>query len=425
MQKENIKNRIERSSAIPMNTLVTRKKQTKGYYKIEHVPITNIQKNSDNPRLIKGDQFKSLCKSLEESPELFEARPILVVPENGHLKILGGNMRFEAAKTLKMTSVIIMEGLTEAQKRAIAIKDNGAWGEWNFDLLFKQWADLPLADWGVELPKGWLAGSGEVVEDGFDSEAEAEKIVKPITKKGDIWLLGNHRVLCGDSTKKEDVERLLDRQKVGLLLTDPPYGISIVRKVDKATGKGQIGSGGKKYSPVVGDETTETARKIYQLSRELSIRNLIIWGGNYFTDFLPPSPCWIIWDKRVDQASNNFADCEIAWASFTSPARLYRQIWNGYTREGKRNIEGSKRVHPTQKPVGLFAFCINDYSALGDIILDLFLGSGPALIAAEQLGHTCYGMEIDPIYCDVICKRWENFTGKKRILKKMRGKKYV
>ncbi len=260
----------------------------KDCYKIEHVPITNIQKNPDNPRFIKGDQFKSLCKSLEESPELFEARPILVAPENGHFKILGGNMRFEAAKTLKMTSVpiIIMEGLTEAQKRAIAIKDNGAFGEWDFSVLATEWSDLPLEDWGIELPKGWLS-VGEVVEDDFDAQAEADKIVEPVTQPGDIWLLGKHRVMCGDSTKKEDVERLLGQQQAGLLLTDPPYGINIVRKVDKA-GKGQIGSGGKKYSPIVGDETTETAKKIYQLSKEIGIKKVILWGGNYFTDFLPP-----------------------------------------------------------------------------------------------------------------------------------------
>ena len=176
------------------------------------------------------------------------------------------------------------------------------------------------------------------------------------------------------------------------------------------------------YSPIVGDETTETAKKIYHLSQEIDIKKVILWGGNYFTDFLPPSPCWVIWDKRVDTSSNNFADCEIAWTSFTSPARIYRQVWNGYTREGKRHVEGITRVHPTQKPVGLFAFCINNYSDEKEIILDLFLGSGPALIAAEQLCRTCYGMEIDPIYCDVTCKRWEKFTGKKAILKKTGGK---
>ena len=162
-------------------------------------------------------------------------------------------------------------------------------------------------------------------------------------------------------------------------------------------------------------------RKVYQLSQEIGIKKGILWGGNYFTDFLPPSPCWIVWDKRVEPSSNNFADCEIAWTSLTSPARMYRQIWNGYTREGKRDVEGLKRVHPTQKPVGLYAFCINNYSdAGGDNRRPV--SSDPVLpsIAAEQLGRICYGMEIDPVYCDVICKRWENFTGNKPILEQNR-----
>jgi hypothetical protein len=287
--KNEITNGQRGPSFIPMDT-TGEWRRPRDCYKIQKSPITKIQKNPDNPRLIKDDQFRSLCKSLEESPELFEARPILVTPENGYLKVLAGNMRFEAAKTLKMETVpiIVMEGLTEAQKRAIAIKDNGAWGEWDFDILATKWADLPLSDWGVELPKGWLS-AGEVVEDDFDAQAEAEQIVEPLTRPGDIWHMGRHRVMCGDSTKREDVERLLCQQSPGLLLTDPPYGINIVRKVDEA-GKGRIGSGGKKYSPIMGDESTDTARAIYKLSRELGIGKAIIWGGNYFTDFLPPPP---------------------------------------------------------------------------------------------------------------------------------------
>ncbi|HOQ43005.1 MAG TPA: DNA methyltransferase [Smithellaceae bacterium] len=391
----------------------------KGMYKIEFLPINNVNLNENNPRLIKDEAFKRLVKSLKESPALFRARPLLCSDRTGRLVILGGNMRYLAAKKLEYTKVpvIVLTGLTEYQEKTITIKDNGSFGKWDFSVLGNAWSDLPLEDWGVELPNGWLSGSDEVIEDNFDTEAEADKITEPVTQKGDIWLLGNHKIMCGDATKKEDVEKLMGSQQGNLLLTDPPYGVNIICKVNKATGKGRIGSGGNSYSPIIGDETTETAQKIYRLSQKIGIKKIILWGGNYFTDFLPPSPCWIIWDKRVDTASNNFADCEIAWTSFTSPARIYRQIWNGYTREGKRDVEGLKRVHPTQKPVGLFAFCINNYSDVGEIILDLFLGSGPALIAAEQLGRICYGIEIDPVYCDVICKRWENLTGKKPILK--------
>ncbi|MBN1547256.1 MAG: DNA modification methylase [Syntrophaceae bacterium] len=390
----------------------------KNTYNIEYLPINNVRLNEKNPRLIKDPAFKRLVKSLQDSPELFKARPLICSDRTGELIILGGNMRYLAAKELHYTEVpvIIMTGLTEDQEKAIIIKDNGTFGEWDFSILESDWSDFPLEDWGVDLPENWLTESAEVIEDNFNAEAEAEKIIEPVTKAGDIWLLGNHRIMCGDSTKREDVDRLMGPCHGDLLLTDPPYGISIVGKIDKTTGKGQIGKGGKRYSPVIGDETTETARKIYCLSQEIGIKKAILWGGNYFTDFLPPSPCWIIWDKRVDTGSNNFADCEMAWTNLTSPARLYHQLWNGYAREGKRNIEGLARVHPTQKPVGLFAFCMDNYSQQGEIILDLFLGSGPALIAAEQLGRICYGMEMDPIYCDVICTRWAQFTGNKPIL---------
>ena len=382
---------------------------------IKKVKLSDIKLNPDNPRMISKGDMNLLVKSLTDFPEMMQMREIVV---DEKMTVLGGNMRTLAlrkAKAQECTAKIV-KGLTLEQKREFIIKDNGSMGEWNMDILADAWSDLPLADWGVKLPEDWMSPNKEAKEDDFDADAEADKIVKPVTRRGDIWLLGKHRIMCGDSKKKEDVERLMGPQRRCLLLSDPPYGVKIVGKVDKATGKGQIGSGGKKYSPIIGDETTEAAEKIYRLSQEIGIRKAILWGGNYFTDFLPPSPCWIIWDKRVDASSNNFADCEIAWTSLTFPAKMYRQLWNGYTREGKRDVEGLKRVHPTQKPVGLFAFCINNYAEAEEIILDLFLGSGPALIAAEQLGRICYGMEIDPVYCDVICKRWEDFTGKKPIL---------
>jgi DNA modification methylase len=391
---------------------------------IKKVKLSEIKLNPDNPRKISKCDMDLLVKSLTDFPEMLQMREIVV---DETMTVLGGNMRTLAlrkAKAKECTAKIV-KGLTPEQKREFIIKDNGSMGEWNMDILANAWSDLPLADWGVKLPEDWMSSEKEGKEDDFDADAEADKIIKPVTKRGDIWLLGKHRIMCGDSTNKEDVELLMGIRQGGLLLTDPPYGINIIGKVDKTTGKGQIGSGGKRYSPIVGDETTETAEKIYRLSQEIGIRKVILWGGNYFTDFLPPSPCWIIWDKRVESSSNNFADCEIAWTSLTSPARVYHQLWNGYSRAGKRDVEGLRRVHPTQKPVGLFAFCINNYSEAEEIILDLFLGSGSALIAAEQLDRICYGMEIDPVYCDVICKRWKDFTGKKPILEQNEGEQHI
>ena len=165
----------------------------------------------------------------------------------------------------------------------------------------------------------------------------------------------------------------------------------------------------KTYNTIIGDETTETAKKSYEVGKNVS-DNQIIFGGNYFTDFLPVSRCWIVWDK---DNTGNFADAELAWTSFDKGVRLYKWTWNGLVRQGDRKTEGITRLHPTQKPVGMLAEIIKDFSEEENIILDLFGGSGSTLMACEQLNRKCYMCELDPHYVDVIIQRWETLTGKK------------
>ena len=162
---------------------------------------------------------------------------------------------------------------------------------------------------------------------------------------------------------------------------------------------------------VKGDETTETAKKSFEILKGISNKQ-IIWGGNYFIDFLPFSVSWLIWDKRGEMNSNNFADGEMAWCSFNTPVRIYKQIWNGMIREG----EHEKRVHPTQKPVRMLGDILKDFTNESEIVLDVFGGSGSTLIACEQLNRSCYMMEYEPHYVDVIIKRWETLTGEKAVL---------
>jgi len=184
-----------------------------------------------------------------------------------------------------------------------------------------------------------------------------------------------------------------------IVISDPPYGIDIVSSV------GTIGAGGAAnpgvYSKVIGDETTKTAEDFYNTCVSIGIKRFILWGGNYFTDFLPFSYSWIIWDKRGEMNSNNFADGEMAWCSFHTRVRIYKQIWNGMIREG----ESEKRVHPTQKPVRMLSEVISDHAKEDEIIFDGFLGSGSTMAASDQLHRKCYGMELDPKYCDVTVKR--------------------
>jgi DNA modification methylase len=242
----------------------------------------------------------------------------------------------------------------------------------------------------------------EAEEDDFDSKLPET----PETVLGDLYEIGEHRLLCGDSTDSDQVAKLMNGSKADMVFTDPPYGIKVVqgKKVGGDKPFGNVGGNNivkaKEYSEIIGDDTTDTAKEFYQTCISLGMENFIIWGGNYFTDFLNPSMCWIIWDK---ENTGNFADVEMAWTSFNKGAKLYRWQWNGMIRKGDKSIEGKTRVHPTQKPVGLFGDIFNDFQF--NICFDGFLGSGSTMVASHQLKRKCYGMELDPKYCDVIVKR--------------------
>ena len=191
-----------------------------------------------------------------------------------------------------------------------------------------------------------------------------------------------------------------------IAIIDPPYGISVVggSKSFGSVGGSNIVSANR-YSSIIGDDTTETAKKIYNLLTNIGVTKCVIWGGNYFTDFLPPSRCWIVWDKKERDWKDNFSDFEMAWTSFNSPSKIIRHTWMGMIQKGERE----KRVHPTQKSAEMIAEVIKMFSAEDDFILDLFGGSGSTLIACEKTNRQCFMMEIDPIYIDICVIRWINY----------------
>lgn len=342
----------------------------------------------------------------------------LVVDKDGVVVV--GHCRLLAAKKLKQKEVpcLIADDLTDEQIKKYRVLDNKLnESPWDLELLAEDIEGLDFD--GYDLDFGFdedIAGAApdEVVEDDFDVNVPQE----PKAKMGDIYQLGNHRLMCGDSTDKATVEMLMDGKKADMVFTDPPYGIDVVQG-NKIGGDKPFGSsGGKdivktnKYMGIKGDETTDTAKLNFEIIKELS-ENQIIFGGNYFTDFLPPKSCWCIWDK---ENTGNFADVEMAWTSFNKGAKLYRWLWNGLCRRGERAVEGKSRVHPTQKPVGLIAEILKDFTKEDDIILDCFGGSGSTLIACEQIDRTCYMIEYEAHYVDVIIKRWETLTGKNAVL---------
>tara|TARA_Y100000310_G_scaffold133778_1_gene132763 strand:+ start:1395 stop:2612 length:1218 start_codon:yes stop_codon:yes gene_type:complete len=231
----------------------------------------------------------------------------------------------------------------------------------------------------------------------------------PYVKTGDIWLLGEHRVMCGEAPK--DMAALGDISEA-LILTDPPYGINIVKNVGRIVkGLGSIGSD-RLYRPVIGDDQPFDPTWLFQIGRAQ-----IIFGAPYFANHLTNGTTWLCWDKGMAEEVS-FSAFELAWTSFTGRMRMYRHRWSGMVREGSRNEELKVRVHPTQKPVGLLSAILEDFSKPGEIILDPFLGSGSTLIACERLGRICYGMEISEAYVAVAIRRWEQYTARDAILQR-------
>lgn len=357
------------------------------------VKISAVKPNPKNPRLIKDHKFKKLVQSIKDFPEMLEKRPIVV---DDQMVVLGGNMRLKACieAGLKEVWVDIAKEWTEEQKQEFIIKDNVGFGEWDWELLANEWEPDLLDKWGLDLP------------DMFEEEPEAEEDdyeepedLKVDVVRGDLIEIGQHRLLCGDSTDSDQVAKLMNGEKADMVFTDPPYGIKVVKSNMVGANFGIAKKGN--YSEVIADDTTETAEQFYNTCVSLGFDKFIIWGGNYFTDFLPFSDGWLIWNKRGDTGiRNTFADGEMAWCSFHTPIRIYNQLWNGMIREGEKD----KRVHPTQKPIKMLSEIIVDH-VKGDFIFDGFLGSGSTMVAAHQLDRKCYGMELDPKYCQVIIDR--------------------
>lgn len=380
--------------------------------KIEYLPIRKITPYHNNARAHGNDDVQAIVNSIKE----FGFDDPLGVWGDENV-IIEGHGRLMAAKKLKMKEVpvIRLDHLTDEQRRAYALAHNktAELSMWDFDLLTEELegiTDIDMSDFGFDL---------DSLED--EEEAEVEEVEtpeppkEPKTKPGDLYKLGEHRLICGNSTDINVIERLMDGVKADLMLTDPPYGINVVKSNGlvhgKAKGRKAKGLSDKRptYAPIVGDDTTESARASYEMGLAYS-ENQIIFGGNYFTDFLPPSRCWIVWDK---ENTMDFADAELAWTSFDKVVKLYHFMWNGLIREGDRKVEGKERLHPTQKPVGMLADILKDFSEENNTILDCFGGSGSTLIACEQLNRKCFMSEISPAYVDVIVERWEKLTGNK------------
>ena len=385
------------------------------------IKISKVKLNPNNPRQIKDDNFKRLVKSIKDFPEMLEIRPIVV---NKDMVVLGGNMRLKACIEvgIKEIPVIIADNLTEEQQREFLIKDNVSGGEWDWDLLANEWETEQLTEWGLDIPD-FAVKKLDAEEDDFDvpdGGSETDIVL------GDLFEIGPHRLLCGDSTQTDTFEKLFNGQLADLVVTDPPYNVAY--------------EGGTK--------------------EKLTIKNDSM-GSDDFYNFLydfytalgtytKAGGAWYVW----------FADCEIvnfSKAFIDSGFKLAQMvIWkknslvmgrkdyhfihepclygwkegagHGWYSDRKQTtiieIDRPSRSteHPTMKPIPLFAYQIGNSSKQGDIVADGFGGSGTTMVACHQMNRKAYLVEFDPKYCQVIVDRMLKLDP--NIIVKLNGKTY-
>jgi len=355
--------------------------------------------------------------------------PIVVDKDN---VIVCGHTRKKAAERLGMQTVpcIIADDLTDEQIKAFRLADNktSEFAEWDFDKLSEELAELRDMDFDmlafgfdnfeIEEPK-------EIVEDEIP---EVDEESEPMTKLGDIWQLGRHRLMCGDSTDKTTVEKLMNGKKADMVFTDPPYGMNLDTdfsgmKNNLDFAKSKNFTGGKKYEQ---GKVDDFCPEMIDAVLSIDAKEMFLWGADYFAELLPNKNdgSWIVWDKRAngnddveeDYSSDKmYGSCfELCWSKNKHKRDIARVKWAGVF--GTEQEFDHKRHHPTQKPIKLAEWFLKRYSKDGHVVIDLFGGSGSTLIACEQLNRTCFTMELDPKYCDVIIKRWETLTGEKAVL---------
>jgi DNA modification methylase len=383
--------------------------------KIETVKISAVKSNPNNPRIIKDDKFKKLVTSIKEFPQMLDIRPIVV---NDEMIVLGGNMRLKACieAGLKEVSVIKASELTPEQQNEFIIKDNVGFGEWNWDDLANSWDTEQLTEWGLDIPNFEVTNL-EAEEDDFEAP---EGGIKTDIVIGDLFEIGEHRLLCGDSTDSDAVARLMNGQKADMVFTDPPYGMFLDTDYSKikpnsekakqfSQAKGETTN--KKYSQVIGDHEDFTPQLINTIFASFGYcKEIFIWGADYFAELLPNKNdgSWIVWDKRSNDDGSNldemFGSCfELCWSKNKHKRDIARVKYAGLF--GTEREDTKKRLHPTQKPILLAKWFFDKWGKDCILIADLFGGSGSTMVASQQSKKKSFLMELDPKYCQVIIDR--------------------
>jgi DNA modification methylase len=367
------------------------------------VNIQQIKNNENNPRIIKDYKFKQLVKSIKEFPEMLKLRPIVV---NSEMIVLGGNMRLKACKEagLKEVWVLKADELTEEQQREFIVKDNVGFGEWDWDVLANEWNNQQLEDWGLDLLPFEEEEVLEAKEDDFDTTPP--EIAKTVL--GDLYEIGEHRLFCGDSTCSDTVAKLMNGGKADMVFTDPPYNVNYE-------------GGSKKRDAIENDKIDDFYKFLYDVytncflfmndGSPIYVAHSELERANFILSFIDAGFKYssiIIWVKNNSTFSMNK---DYKWKHepiIYGWKQGKERTWKGDNKQDTVwNIDRPSRSeeHPTMKPIELCEKAIKNSSNESSLIFEPFTGSGSTMVASHQLKRKCYGMELDPKYCDVIVKR--------------------
>jgi len=422
-----------------------------------------------NPRTIAPEAMERLKASIQRDPEFMRLRPIVVDPDG---IVIGGNQRLRACAELGIDPlpdgwVVRADSLTDEQRRRFILIDNapeGMSGAWDFERLAADFADVDLSAIGFSADN-MIQMFGDGGTEGLtDPDQVPEPPDEPVTRRGDIWVLGNHRLMCGDSGSVEDLDRLLDGATIDLVNMDPPYNVKVEPRSNNAIAAGLSSFPASNAHEQAPGFHADPGRDVHRnpgsakathkkmrpkdrplandfVSDEAFDQMLADWFGNASRVLKPggsfyiwsgyanignyPAPLAdagfyfsqaIIWDKQhpVLNRKDYMSAHELAFYGWKEGAgHKYYGPNNDTDLWHVKKVSPQAMVHLTEKPVELAARAIKNSSLPGQNVLDLFGGSGSTLIAAEQTGRRAFLMELDPPYCDVIVNRWEQFTGRK------------
>lgn len=427
--------------------------------------IGPVESMPANPRTIAPEAMERLKASIQRDPEFMRLRPIVVGPDG---IVIGGNQRLRACAELGIDPlpdgwVVRADRLTDDQRRRFILVDNapeGMSGAWDFERLASDFADIDLAEIGFS-DDNMISMFGDGGTEGLtDPDDVPEPPDTPVTQRGDIWVLGNHRLMCGDSSSPGDLDRLLDGATIDLVNMDPPYNVKVEPRSATAIAAGTSGAWGRDWQKIAHHQGFDQARGVADPKKALKkmrakdrpLENdfvkpeafdemLLAWFGNASRVLKPggsfyiwggyanignyPAPLaaagfyfsqGIVWDKQHPVLTRKdfmgaFEICFYGWKE--GAGHKYYGPNNATDLWHVKKVSPQAMIHLTEKPVELAVRAIQYSSLPGQNVLDLFGGSGSTLIGCEQTGRKAFLMELDPPYCDVIVKRWEKFTGRK------------